>query len=664
MKRADVLLEVVRDGLAPLRPPPRLSVAQWAKSYRRLSRRDTQRSGRWRSEPHQDAVMDAFSDPRVWKVVVMAASQVVGKTQMMNNVLGYFIDHDPSNIMVMHPTLDAAERWSKGRFDPLITETPRLRDKINPRRARDSENTILHRQFRGGQLFVVGANSPAGLAAQSVRVLLRDEVDRYEASAGQEGDPLDLAEQRTETYWNRKIGDFSTPTIAGISRIEAAFLESDQRTYELRCPHAECRAYVVVEWEHVHWDKDETRSGRARHSTETAAVHCPACGARWSEPERRRAIEAGRWRPTAPFTGIAGFRINAFACRRANIPALAARWVRARGNPEREKAFVNLVCARTWEERGEAPEAERLYERRETYRRGIVPARGLVLTAGVDAQRDRLEVEVVAWGPGLESWSVDYIVLPGDPARDEVWRELGALMNRPWPREGGGEARIERLAIDSGFETQAVYAFRRRVGDARVILVKGTDRLPQPLGLPAWTEVTAGGRRVSRGVKLWPVGVSYLKGEFYGWLKQPMPDAPDQPAPRFCHFPQYGREHFDQLTAEELVTRVVRGYPRREWVKVRPRNEALDCRIYARAAAAHLGLDRWSEERWAEREALVVGGGSPAAAPVPRPQAGATPAATPERWEQESRRPADIYRRPTDGWLDRGRGGWLQRRSW
>lgn len=629
-------------SLTLLQPPPRLKISEWAKRYRVLSRKDSARSGRWRSDPHQDEIMDAFCDPRVWKVVLMAASQIVGKSQMMNNVVGYYMDVDPTNMMMVFPTISDAEKWSKGRLDPLIETTRRLEGKIKRRQSRDSENTIFHRQFRGGQMFIVGSNAPSGLSAQSVRLLIADEVDRYEASAGEEGDPLELAEQRTETYWNRKVAHVSTPLIAGLSRIEASYQESDQRVYECRCPH--CDGFFCVEFEHIEWAKDETRKGKVRHLTDTAHVVCSECGAAWSESDRQRAIEAGRWRATAPFNGVAGFRINAFACKRASLARLAKRWINAQGSPEREKTFVNLVCARTWQQRGEAPESERLYERREPYKVGIVPERGVILTAGVDVQRDRLECEIVAWGRGLESWSVDYQVLHGDPAQGEVWAKLDRLLRQPIRHAAGSECRIARVAVDTGYEANLVYDWRRRLGDARVILVKGFDRLHQALGRPTWVEINARGKTIKRGVQLWPIGVSYLKSELYSWLRLPVPDVA---APCFCHFPaSYDREHFDQLTAEQLVTRVVKGYPRREWVKTRGRNETLDCRIYARAAAAHLGMDNWSERRWAELEDAV---GAPSPHEV-----------EPER---ERQAPAEPERDPPvrrNGWLNRGRGGWLR----
>jgi phage terminase large subunit GpA-like protein len=243
------VLTVKRRSIELLRPPPPLKVSEWAKKHRSLSRKDSARPGRWRSEPHQDETMDACCDPRVRKVVVMAASQVVGKSQMLNNVIGRFIDVDPSNMLVMHPTIAAAEKWSIGRLDPLITETKRLHDKIQPRKSRSIGDRILHRQFRGGQMFIVGSNAPADLAAQSVRIVIADEVDRYEASAGEEGDPLELAEQRTETYPDALVLETSTPLIEGLSRIAADYEDSERRIGQLNRPH--CRERFAPEDRHL-----------------------------------------------------------------------------------------------------------------------------------------------------------------------------------------------------------------------------------------------------------------------------------------------------------------------------------------------------------------------------------------------------------------------------
>jgi hypothetical protein len=267
--------------------------------------------------------MDACCDPKVRRVVVMAASQVVGKSQMMNNMIGRFIDVDPSNMLIMHPTIAAAEKWSIGRLDPLIQETKRLHDKIQPRKSRSIGDRILHRQFRGGQMFIVGSNAPADLAAQSVRIVMADEVDRYEASAGDEGDPLELAEQRTETYQDDALViHLSTPLIAGQSRIDKSYEESDQRIWQLWCQH--CKQYFAPEDQHLRVPEREDGS------KDFLAAHmiCGLCGTVWSEADRIRAIDAGRFHPRRTFEGIAGFHVNALGCKRTDLVRTARRRVR------------------------------------------------------------------------------------------------------------------------------------------------------------------------------------------------------------------------------------------------------------------------------------------------------------------------------------------------
>jgi phage terminase large subunit GpA-like protein len=274
--------------------------------------------------------------------------------------------------------------------------------------------------------------------------------------------------------------------------------------------------------------------------------------------------------------------------------------IQAQKNPPLLQVFVNTVLGETWTQMGEAPDWQRLYDRRETYRVRTVPAKGLFLTAGVDVQRDRIEAQIVAWGRGRESWLVDYVVLDGDTARAEVWRQLTDLLGTTYRHEGGAELGLARLAIDSGWATQEVYHWARQQGPGRVLVVKGYESGSAPIGQPNAVEVTLQGKKIKRGVKVWPVATGMLKSELYGWLKLERPtEESGQPCPPgYCHFPQIPEEFFRQLTAEQLVPKVVKGYRRLEWVKVRERNEALDTRVYARAAAAQYGIDRFSERHW------------------------------------------------------------------
>lgn len=278
----------------------------------------------------------------------------------------------------------------------------------------------------------------------------------------------------------------------------------------------------------------------------------------------------------------------------------ARMFEQAKRDPSRLQVFVNTVLGETWAEQGEAPDWQRLYDRRESYPIGVVPPGGLFLTAGADVQRDRIEVEVVAWGVGKQSWSIDYRVLEGDTSSAEVWKQLTGVLNEHFPTHNGLTLPICRLAVDSGYATQQVYAWVRAQISNRVMAVKGIEGAAVPVGQPSPVDVTCGGKKVARGIKVWPVATSILKSELFGWLRmqRPSQEAGEEHPAGYCHFPQYQEEYFKQLTAEQLVTHVVKGYRKQEWQKTRERNEALDCRIYSRAAASVVGLDRLQEQHW------------------------------------------------------------------
>jgi phage terminase large subunit GpA-like protein len=319
-----------------------------------------------------------------------------------------------------------------------------------------------------------------------------------------------------------------------------------------------------------------------------------------------------------------------------------AQWLDARKNKDQAKlkTFLNTVLGETWEERGEAPPWKPLFNRRETYPIGVVPQGGLVLTAGADVQVDRIELEIVAWARGLESWSVEYLVLPGKTAEPEVWLELDKVLAREWRHAGGGRMPLLMLAIDSSFATSTVYAWAVHQSIRQVMVARGTPNLHVPVGLPLRSDVSLAGKMRSRGLRVWPVGVSMLKSQLYGWLRHD-PPAGKPPPPGFLHFPEYGEEWFEQLTAESLVPRARKGHrfaTTTEWVKTRERNEALDCRIYARAAAALARIDHYEEAHWTELERRL-GLASPPPPPedAERPPAPGTPPAPPEAGGQPRR---------------------------
>jgi phage terminase large subunit GpA-like protein len=511
----------MRQALAILKPPPELTISDWADANRRLSSEASAEPGQWRTSraEYQRGIMDAISDGAVESVVIMSSAQT-GKTESLLCTVGYYIDQDPAPIMVVMPTERDAEAWSKDRFSPMARDTPCLSGRISDPKSRDGSNKILHKRFPGGHLTIVGANAPSGLASRPIRILLCDEVDRYPFSAGAEGDPVNLAKKRTVTFWNRKIALVSTPTIRGASRIETAYAESDQRQYWVPCPS--CGTHQVLVWSQVRWESVAGGHASGEHAPETARYHCAACDAAWSDAQRWAAIRRGEWRARAPFHGIAGFHLSEIYSSWVRLEAMVRAFLSARAaGDEAMKTFVNTSLGETWMETGEAPDWRRLADRREAWKPGTVPAGGLFLTAGADVQKDRIEVDVWAWGRGLESWLVEHLVIEGGPEHARAWDQLTALLGRTWPHAGGSELPIARLAIDTGYEAPAVYAWARNQGFSQVAPVKGMEGFNRasPVSGPTYVDATLAGKRLRRGARLWtvaerprPTGSSGLSG--------------------------------------------------------------------------------------------------------------------------------------------------------
>ena len=585
-----------------LRPPPRLTVSEWADRYRILPLTAAE-PGRWRTSrtPYLRQIMDVLSPSDPAEFVVFMKGAQLGATEAGNNWLGYCIHHAPGLMLMVYPGLAEVKRNTSTRIDPLIASTPELRERVVEPRSRDGGNSIFRKKFPGGELVMTGSNSAVGLRSTPARYLFLDEVDGYPGEAGVEGDPVNLAVQRTVTFkTRRKILMVSTPTIEGRSRIQTAYATTDQRRFHVPC--RQCGAFATIDWVQIKWP-----DGRP----DEAVWLCPDCGASHQEHHKKALLEGGQWRPTAAGDGRhVGFHLSALYSPWESWGDIAADFLRTNGNPAQFKTWVNTKLGETWRERGEAPEWERLYERREAYRIGVVPAGGLLLTAGVDVQQDRIEAEIVAWGRDHQSWSVDYRVLVGSTARldDPIWDQLSALLQESWPHVSGVDMPLTRMAIDDGYNSQLVRAWARRHPGPRVLVTKGQDRMTIPISRPSAVDVDIAGRKIRAGMRVWPIGVSLLKTELYGWLRMARPTDEalargETFPPGYCHFPEYGEEHFRQLCAEQLQKRETRkGYAIWEWAKTRDRNETLDCRVYARAAACQAGVLRMSPKRWRELE--------------------------------------------------------------
>ena len=592
-----------------MRQPELIPVSQWAEQTRKLSREASAQTGLFKCRPFQSGILDALSPDSPWQTVVLMLSSQSFKTEAILNFLGYIIDRDPGPVLLVEPREIDAKALSKDRVAPMIRDTPELRCKVG-RMGGKNGNTTLHKTFRFGHMSFAGANSPSGLAMRPVRYLMLDEVDRYPVSAGREGDPCMLAIRRTDEFThNKKILMCSTPTIEGQSRIYTAYKESDQRRPLVPCP--ECGEFQELRFENLKWEKN---------NPDSVEYECASCHVRIPHWRKGWMLSEGKWVTTNPQSKIAGFWLNQLYSVRRSWADVVSEFLLAEQSSETLRVFVNTVLAEVWREKGEVPDWRRLYERAEPYSLGIVPAGGLLLTAGVDVQEDRLEIQVVAWGRRMESWLVDYKVIEGSVRlasayRDaegekveSVWTRLEQYLNSTFKHElTGAEMPIQKAGVDSGYATQEVYDWSRRCGLPQVMLVRGYDRGEAVARKPIYVDVSYRGTNVKNGAKMWPVNVSMMKDALYGLLRldKPTRESGDPYPAGFCHFPQMNEEFFKQLCAEQLESSVNRsGYRVRKWTK-HGRNESLDTRIYARAAAYHLGLDRFPEKRWFELEHSV-----------------------------------------------------------
>ncbi len=546
--------------------------------------------------------MDAVSDPSVETVVVMSSAQV-GKTEVINNVIGFHIHQDPSPILLVQPTIEMAEVWSKDRFAPMLRDTPELAGLVKDPRSRDSGNTLRQKRFPSGQIAMAGANSAASLSGRPVRLVLLDEVDRFPPSAGTEGDPVELAVKRTTTFWNRKILLTSTPTIKGASRIEQAWEKSDQRIYKVPCPV--CGGHQVLLWGGIKFDRDE--KGRPVN----VRYECEHCRAQLTEHDKHRMIRSGRWVITRPWVvRVAGFHINELYSPWSTWAGVVENFLEAKQRPETLKVWVNTSLGESWEEEGLTVDDAALGGRREDYGIGdALPVPVLLLTAGVDVQGDRIEVTAWGFGMGEESWVIQHTVFRGNPETSlQVWRDLDDWLQKTWPHESGTTLRVAAACVDSGgHATQQVYDFCRKREPRRVWAIVG--RAGAGLQL-----IRIGTRRTRQKVALGIVGTDTAKGLLFSRL------ALTEFGPGYIHFPRdVDDEYFKQLTAEKLMTKHVKGVPTRVWKQIRARNEALDCAVYAFAAFASLNANL---ERIAQRAEAQA---SQAKAPPPDPDGDSRP---------------------------------------
>lgn len=633
-------------------PPTPLSLSQWADEYAYIPKENSASPGKFHTATleYQRGVMDAITDPNIETAVLMFAAQS-GKTQAANlNAIGYYSHWEPSPILCVQPTLAEAEKFSKNRIAKMIRDTPVLRDLFPSPRARDSGNTLLNKEFPGGVLVIVGANSPLGLRGLPARIILMDEVDGYEESAGTEGDPVDLAKKRATKFWNRKIVLTSTPHIKHLSRIERAFESSDKRYYFVPCPH--CGEMQKLEWPRLKW-RTETLSATARPRVVDWYYVC-INGCEIRERSKHEMIRSGHWIATAESHDgkTAGFHLNALYGV-VDWLDLIREWLEAQTSLERMKVFVNTNLAETWEIRGTGANMTEL-EKRSRFPREVLPSGVLYLTSGVDTQDNRLECGVWGWGLNDERWDIEHKVFPGDPSLPDTdpaspWAALRDYLLEEWDHAQGITLRINTVLIDSGgHHTERVYEFTRKHELRRWHAIVGRAGIGRPL-------LSSGSRVGPYKTLLYTVGVDTAKEDVYTSLRV------QEPGALYTHFSDsLTSEHFVQLTSEKLVKTTKDFITTMQWVKTSARNEALDCAVYARAAVSvrkpNFRKIARSLQKFADKlraEALAAGQPVPtpadeiiASAPIPAPadhlapEQAAAPAPKKQRSTSQAPRPS------------------------
>ena len=598
MKTADDLFRYVLDHA--VKPLPKTPVSEWADTYRMLSSMSAE-PGRWRTSraPYQKEIMDAFTQPGIHRVVVKSCAQI-GKSDIMNNVIGRYAHLDPCAIMMLQPTIDMAQDYSKSRIVPMVRDTPVLRDLFSDAKSRDSSNTILSKLFPGGRLIMCGANSPSGLASRPIRVLLCDEVDRFPVSAGTEGDPVDLASKRMTTFWNYVMGLFSTPTLEGASRIDAEYARGTCEEWQHRCPN--CGGYhkLRVEEMNVDAEKGAVVNGQRTYVVKSVKWHCPDCGFEFDEREMKAAPQKYvLHNEMALKNGIRSFSLNAFSSPWITWPDIMREWLEAKGDPDREKVVVNTRFGESYKATGAFDNNDFLLQRREKYGAEL-PDDVLLLTAAVDTQDNRLEYEICGWGVGEECWGIKKGMILGRPDQAATWKLLDLALDKPYHYKDGTSLMVARTFIDrGGHYTTSVddYCYRHRHLQRIPIYGKPGVGIPlvyQKLG------------KTKDNIPIQPIGVNEGKQTIMNRLTV------EKPGPLYFHFPLDEPEVMDNrgydgvymkgLISEHRKVVKKNGVYQEVWEPVgNVRNEPLDLRNYNLAAMKSLNID------WDKLKAMQTG---------------------------------------------------------
>lgn len=597
-RTAKRLMKAISRGLAGMQPPENLTVTEWAECKRFLSTEASAEPGLWRTSrtPYLRAIMDAFTDSRVRHIVLVAASQI-GKTELINNIIGYIIDQDPGSILFVHPTTIDAREFSKLRIAPMIRDSPALRRKISAPKSRDSGNTLLQKTYPGGILTLCGSNEAHALASKPIRYVFGDERDRWAISAGTEGDPWELAMARQTTFYNAKAVEVSTPTIKGSSNIANSFAKGTMERWKSKCPH--CGEYHEIQWKDIRYESEETVVNHERTYTVKSVMWiCPNCACVSDEATMKS--QPARWEadnPAAYENGTRSFWLNAFVSPWASWESICLKFLNAQGDTRKLQVVYNTCFGQLWEDRGNIQDPDTLLGRREDYGKRPdgtpveLPEGVLVLTCGVDTQDDRLEYEVVGHGHFGETWGIEKGIIMGRPDDKKTWAKLDDILDHRYCYADGQGIYISITFVDEGghFTTDVRKECRKRI-KKQVFCIKGFSGPDRPYTAPPRKMKILGENNAYLG-SVWQYQLGVDSG------KQIIMDdlSVEKHGPKYCHFPlrdDYGAAYFNGLLSEHLVPE---GKTRQRWVwKKIPgheRNEPLDCRNYALAAFKVLPAD-------------------------------------------------------------------------
>jgi len=582
-------LSVLRHAVAPRRA---LTVSQWADDHRILSGKQSSERGRWRTARNEilREIMDCFSvNSRVREIVVMKSSQV-GVTEAVVNVLGYTMDYAPAPIMVMLPTIDSRDSWKVQKLNPLLQETPAVRDLLGGVKSRDAANRQDLIDFPGGVLFLAGGNSPNSYAQKSVRTIILDDLDRFPEEIGEEGDIITLAEGRTKAFPRHIRAYISTPTVKE-GLIDRQWQKSDQRRFHVPCPH--CGELQPLEWGGPDVAHGIKYAVLPNGEIVNVRYVCRECGAEILEHHKPQMLAGGAWIAQHPERATRGYHISALYAPIGLGPSwldLVRGWHAAQENTATLRAFINTNLGEPWEERGESIDPLALLNRLELYPEDS-PRR--VRSVGIDVQKDRIEVTVIDFGIGEEAWFVDHLIVQGDTAGQDPWDELATELDDLSPDCGG---------IDSGYNTDQVVAFARR--RPWLFVCKGIEGRGKTLVESDEDRKRRLRKKRKKGFSPFLVSDEAAKSLITQRLKLDAP-AIGQNQAGYLHFPQeaaFDDEFFAQLTSNRLEEKTVRRRLVREWKQTRVRNEAFDCWKYALAGFRLAKIDPAAREN---REAMI-----------------------------------------------------------